>query len=91
MDKALDGTNPTTGGFVLAKGTKDDMKAFVTAAKATDGSIIAAAKKVSLLSITEETYKSTVLKLKKLLLSKSWKRKVCSGYCKHCKCTLYRS
>ena len=57
VDKALDGTNPTTGGFVLAKGTKDDMKAFVTAAKATDGSIIAAAKKVSLLSITEETYK----------------------------------
>ena len=57
VDKALDGTNPITGGFVLAKGTKDDMKAFVTAAKATDGSIIAAAKKVSLLSITEETYK----------------------------------
>lgn len=57
VDKALDGTNPATGGFVLAKGTKDDMKAFVTAAKATDGSIIAAAKKVSLLSITEETYK----------------------------------
>ena len=29
---ALDGTNPTTGGFVLAKGTTDDMKAFVAAA-----------------------------------------------------------
>lgn len=57
VEKALDGTYPTAGGFVLAKGTKDDMKAFVTAAKVTDGSIIAAAKKVSLLSITEETYK----------------------------------
>ena len=54
---ALDGTNPTTGGFVLAKGTTDDMKAFVAAAAKTDGSIIAAAKKVSLLSITDETYK----------------------------------
>lgn len=57
VDKALDGTNPTTGGFVLAKGTTDDMKAFVAAAAKTDGSIIAAAKKVSLLSITDETYK----------------------------------
>lgn len=54
---ALDGTNPTKGGFVLAKGTKDDMKAFVAAAAKTDGSIITAAKKVSLLSITDETYK----------------------------------
>lgn len=55
--KALNGSNPTTGGFVLAKGTADDMKAFIAAAKQTDGSIIAAAKKVSLLSITDETYK----------------------------------
>lgn len=54
---ALDATNPTAGGFVLAKGTADDMKAFVAAASKTDGSIIAAAKKVSLLSITDETYK----------------------------------
>lgn len=55
--KALNGTNPTAGGFVLAKGTADDMKAFVAAAKKEDGSIIDAAKKVSLLSITDETYK----------------------------------
>ncbi len=54
---ALDGSNPTSAGFVLAKGTTDDMKAFVAAAAKDDGSIIAAAKKVSLLSITDETYK----------------------------------
>ena len=56
---ALDNTSgsevPDADGFVLAKGTKDDMDAFVTAAGTAEGGIAEAAEKVSILAITDKS------------------------------------
>ena len=58
--EAFAASTPSTSGFVLVKGTADDVKALKTeAAKiySTNGSAaLAAAKKVSFLSITDEVY-----------------------------------
>lgn len=66
---AFAASTPTAAGFVLVKGTADDLKAFKAGVAATAASTpgtadatsqaaaLAAAKKVSFLSITDETYK----------------------------------
>lgn len=67
--KAFGAGIPAAAGFVLVKGTADDVKALKAAAAKDNSSsgsdvALAAAKKVSFLSITDETYKINGAKVK---------------------------